>query len=195
MELTEKTGLEGQLKIYKVYNTYAVIGRDSGIVITHYESEEPRESETYPFSKYWHKLVTHKKELIYDETNLVVTAAKQSLLGALVATSLTADPIVLLKVGTGGCIDSGGFYPKPEDPAQTDLITPIGSIATTYTPVSGEVAYSFLADVTSVALNGVMITEAGLFKQSGLIFNVKNHPGIVKTSAFSIHYEWTIVLL
>lgn len=195
MELTEKPGLEGQLKIYKVYNTYAVISRASGIVITHYEADEPKENEIYPVTQFEHKLVTSRKELAYDETNLIVTASKQALLLGIVATSLTADPIVLLKVGTGGCIDSGGFYPKPEDPAQTDLITPISSIATTYTAVSGEVAYTFLADITSAALTGTMITEAGLFKQSGLIFNVKNHPGIVKTSAFSIHYEWTILLL
>lgn len=145
--------------------------------------------------KIYKKFPSGKTELIYEENNLITTSAKQALLGNLVATSSTTDPIVLLKVGNGGTIDSGGFYPKAEDPTQTDLISPVGSTAVTYAAVMGEVAYTFLADVSSQSLNGVMITEAGLFKLSGLIFNVKNHPGITKTAAFSIHYEWTISLL
>jgi hypothetical protein len=52
-----------------------------------------------------------------------------------------------------------------------------------------------LADVDQTQANGSQLTEAGLFKASGAIFNVKNHPGINKTSEFSVHYSWSIKFL
>lgn len=131
-------------------------------------------------------------ELFWKEENLIVKAAKQFLLTGIYAPGVVSDPITNLKVGTGGNIDPEGLYPKAEDPAQTDLITPLLTIPTIYVLDAPNVKVTFLADVDETQANGSLLTEAGLFKTSGLIFNVKNHPGIPKTSAFTVHYAWTI---
>jgi PhoPQ-activated pathogenicity-related protein len=135
------------------------------------------------------------KELVWEEDNLIVKAAKQFLLSGIYAPGVVSDPITSLKVGTGGNIDPEGLYPKPEDPLQTDLITPALTISTIYVTDVPNVKVTFLADVDQSQCNGSLLTEAGLFKVSGAIFNVKNHPGIPKTSDFSIHYAWTIKIL
>lgn len=132
------------------------------------------------------------KELVYEEENLITTAAKKELLKLLYMTSITTDPITSLKIGTGGAVDSQGLYPKVEDPTATGLNTPIYTVATTYTLSTTDVSVTFLGDIDQSTANGQNITEAGLFKQSGLIFNIKNFPAIPKTSDFAIHFEWTI---
>lgn len=136
-----------------------------------------------------------KEEVFFDKDNLIVKAAKQFILSGIYAPGVVSDPITSLKVGTGGNIDPAGLYPKAEDPAQTDLVTPILSITTVNVPDVANVKVTFLADVDQSQCNGQMLTEAGLFKASSAIFNVKNHPGINKTSDFSVHYSWTIRFL
>lgn len=132
------------------------------------------------------------RETVFHKDNLVVKAAKQVLLSGLYTVGVVSDPIANLKVGTGGNIDPSGLYPKSEDPLQTDLVTPILTIPVTYTLDLANVTVTFLADVDQSQCNGSMLTEAAMFKTSGLIFNVKNHPGINKTSQFSVHYSWAI---
>lgn len=132
------------------------------------------------------------KELFYQENNLVVKAAKQVILTSLYQDSVTSDPIRILKIGTGGVIDPSGLFPKLEDPLQEDLSAPILSLDAVYIVDFDNVAIKFLADIDTDQANGNVISEAGLFKNSGAIFNVKNHPGIPKTPEFSIHYEWNI---
>jgi hypothetical protein len=129
---------------------------------------------------------------LFEEKNLITTPAKQALLSVLYLPGVVSDPITQFRVGTGGAIDPQGLYPKQEDPTQTGLITQVYSVATTYILGSTDVSVTYLADVDQSSANGSLITEAGLFKASGLIFNVKNFPAIPKTSEFSIHFEWTI---
>jgi hypothetical protein len=129
---------------------------------------------------------------LFEEKNLITTPAKQALLSVLYLSGVVSDPITQFRVGTGGAIDPQGLYPKQEDPTQTGLITQVYSVATTYILGSTDVSVTYLADVDQSSANGSLITEAGLFKASGLIFNVKNFPAIPKTSEFSIHFEWTI---
>ena len=133
-----------------------------------------------------------RKELFFKEDNLIVKAAKQYMLSQVYAVGVISDPIVSLKVGTGGNIDPEGLYPKAEDPLAADLDTPILTIPVVYVIDNDVISVTYLADVDQSQCNGEQITEAGLFKQGGSIFNVKNHPGINKTSDFSIHYSWTI---
>jgi hypothetical protein len=135
------------------------------------------------------------KELVFEQKNLIVKDAKRYLLSGLYLAGVTSDPIVSLKVGTGGNIDPQGLYPKPEDPDQTNLIAPVISVATVYTLDLPNITATFLADIDQGQANGSMLTEAGLFLASGKIFNVKNHPGITKTSQFSVHYSWAIKFL
>lgn len=145
------------------------------------------------FSVY--KVYGDSKELFYKEKNLIVKAAKQFILSGIYDTGIVSDPITSLHAGTGGCIDPQGLYPKPEDPLQTDLITSLITIPTIYVLDNTNIQVTFLADIDQTQANGSLITEAGLFKASGNMFNIKNHPGITKTSDFSIHYEWVIKLL
>ena len=135
------------------------------------------------------------KETIFEQKNLIVKAAKQLLLSGIYLEGVESDPIINLKAGTGGNIDPAGLYPKPEDPDQTDLIIPAITVPVLYTLDPDNVSCTFLADVDQSQANGSQLTEAGLFKASGNIFNVKNHPGINKTSEFSVHYSWTIKFL
>ncbi len=136
-----------------------------------------------------------RKEKIFEEKNLIVKNAKRFLLSGLYLPAIASDPIINLKAGIGGNIDPAGLYPKPEDPDQTDLITPVITIPTVYTLDVPNIVVTFLADVDQSQANGQQLTEVGLFKATGAIFNVKNHPGINKTSEFSVHYSWAIRFL
>lgn len=140
----------------------------------------------------WKTFEDGSRELIFDKKNLIIRLAKLYLLSSLWDGTVLADPVVTFKVGTGGAIDPQGLYPKPEDPEQTNLITPLLSVATSYVVNPSEVKVTYLADLDNSEGNGALITEAGLFKQSGLIFNVKNFPGIPKTSEFGLHFEWSV---
>lgn len=129
----------------------------------------------------------------FHENNLIVDASKMWMIGLLYSTTPMIDPINTLWVGTGGTSDPQGLYPLVENPLQTGLMAPLLSVPTSYTtPTTPSV--TFLADVLVSQGNGSLISEAGLFRTSGAIFNVKNHPAISKTAAFSIHYAWTITL-
>ena len=130
-----------------------------------------------------------------DECNLIVKAAKQQILTSIYMSNITSDPIRTLKIGSGGVIDPAGMFPRLEDPLQEDLVTPILSVDAIYVVDLDNVVVTFLADVDTDQANGSLISEAGLFKDSGQMFNVKNHPGIPKTPEFSIHYEWRIRVL
>ncbi len=130
-------------------------------------------------------------QLLYKEDNLITKAAKLLILAGIYGTS-TTDAVINLKVGSGGTIDPEGLYPLAEDPLQTDLHTPEATIPVTYTVDTDQIAVTFVADVDQSTLNGTLINEAGLFKTSSTIFNVKNHPGIAKTADFALHYEWRI---
>jgi hypothetical protein len=135
------------------------------------------------------------REIFFEKKNLIVKEAKQYLLSGTYLAGVVSDPIINLKAGVGGNIDPAGLYPKTEDPDQLDLVTPVITIPTVYVLDVSNISCTFLADVDQSQANGSQLTEAGLFKASGKIFNVKNHPGINKTSEFSVHYSWTIRFL
>ena len=132
------------------------------------------------------------RELVFEQKNLIVLTAKQVLLSSLYVSNQLSDPVINLKIGTGGCIDPQGLYPKPISAAMTSLFTPLLNITTSYTINNAEPSVTFIADVDQGTANGQLITEAGLYKASGNMFNIKTFPGIPKTSEFSIHFEWTI---
>jgi hypothetical protein len=136
-----------------------------------------------------------EKVEVFHEKNLITNASKTYILSGIYLPGIVSDPIVSLRVGSGGAIDPAGLFPKPEDPLQTDLITPVLTLSTIYVLSPTEISVKYLADVDQSQANGTLFTEAGLIKTSGLIFNIKNHPGIPKTSEFSIHYEWNIRFL
>lgn len=132
------------------------------------------------------------KEKFFEQKNLITKASKQFLLSGIYLPGIVSDQITTLKVGTGGNIDPAGLYPKAEDPTQTGLITLLMSVPIVYTLDVSSIAVTFLADIGQSQGNGSLLTECGLFKASGAIFNIKNHPGIPKTSDFSVHYSWVV---
>lgn len=142
--------------------------------------------------KIWKQFPDGTLEKIYEEDNLITLAAKQYLLSAIYSAGIPSDQVTNLKVGTGGTIDPEGQFPKLENPLWTDLNTPLLSVSTSYVLNSAIPSVTFLADLDAATGNGSLITEAGLFKASSLIFNVKTFPGIPKTSEFNLHFEWTI---
>jgi len=133
-----------------------------------------------------------KKETVFTEENLITLIAKQRVLASVYQSTLVADPVIQLKVGIGGTVDPGGLYPKNLLPTIQDLFTPLMTVTTSYVEDLTVPSVTFIADLDQGSGNNQLITEAGLFKQSGLIFNIKTFPGIPKTSEFSLHFEWTI---
>ena len=85
-----------------------------------------------------------------------------------------------------------GLFPKQENPLATSLVSQVASLPVIYTVDLTTPSVTFIADATQATANGMLLTEAGLFKLSGAMFNVKNHPGIPKTSDFGVHYVWTV---
>lgn len=129
--------------------------------------------------------------VVFEEKNLITLATKIAIL-TLIHTGGTGDPINRLRVGTGGCIDPEGLFPKPEDQTQTNLNTPFLTVNTTHTEDNAIPSTTFLADLDQATGNNNLVTEAGLITTAGNLFNLKNFPGIQKTSDFSLHFEWTI---
>lgn len=140
----------------------------------------------------WKVFPDGTREQIFYYKNLIIRLAKLQLLSALYDPAFVQDRITTFKLGIGGAIDPEGLFPKPENSEQTDLITPQISVATSYVEYPLDVKVTYLADLDQSEGNGLKITEAGLFKASGNIFNVKNFPAVPKTSEFGLHFEWSI---
>lgn len=132
------------------------------------------------------------KELIFEEKNVITLTAKQVILSSIYILGQQSDPITTLQIGTGGCIDPQGLFPKPVSQSMTTLFTPLLNITTSFTINNAVPSVTFIADVDQGTANGQQITEAGLYKSSNTLFNIKTFPAIPKTSEFSIHFEWTV---
>jgi len=133
-----------------------------------------------------------RKSVAFNGYNILTLASKQALLSGLFTPAVVSDPISDLYVGTGGCVDPQGLFPKQENPAWTSLNSPLLNVPVTYVNDTNVPQVTFLADLDQGTGNGSLITEAALYKTSGLIFNVKTFPGIPKTSEFALHISWTI---
>lgn len=140
----------------------------------------------------WKVFPDGTREEIFYMKNLIIRLAKLHLLSALYDVSFLQDRITTFKLGTGGAIDPEGRFPRPEDAEQVNLVSPQISVATSYVEYPAEVKVTYLADLDQSEGNGLNITEAGLFKASGKLFNIKNFPAVPKTSEFGLHFEWSI---
>lgn len=131
-------------------------------------------------------------KVLFCEKNVIVSPAKNALLQMLYTGGLSSDPITSLQIGTGGTIDSQGLYPKQENPNQSSLSAYLLTLTTTYTANPGSNSVTFLATADTNTGNNSLISEAALFKTSGNMFNIKNFPGVYKTSYFALYFRWTI---
>lgn len=144
--------------------------------------------------KIWLVYPDGTRKLHWHEENQIVLSARQAFMSMLYLSNQTSDPITRLWIGTGGTIDPEGQFPKPVPPNATGLFTPLTSVSTSYTVDNSMPSVTFVADIDQSTANGVLINEAGLFKNSNLIFNLKTFPGIPKASGFGVHFEWDIEL-
>jgi hypothetical protein len=133
-----------------------------------------------------------RKIKVFEEENMIMLLSKQYILSCVYADSGTFDPVKTLRVGTGGTIDPEGLYPKPVNQNLSALYTNLLSTPVSFTKDDNVPSVTFIADLDQGTGNNQLITEAGLFTQAGLMFNIKTFPGIPKTSEFALHLEWTI---
>jgi hypothetical protein len=147
---------------------------------------------------------TLSAELVYEDgtivqamkkKNLITLTAKQNLLASVYNANQISDPVTKLEIGTGGCIDPAGMYPKPINQTLTSLYTPLLGVPTSYTLNTSAPSVTFLATVDQSTANGQNITEAGLYTAAGVMFNILTFPAIAKTSQFSINFSWEIELV
>lgn len=134
------------------------------------------------------------REVHYDGKNIIVLTAKQAILSGIYLPNQTSNPVTTLWIGTGGTIDPAGQFPKPVNQSLTNLYAPLTSVSTSYTIDNTYPSVTFLATVDNSTASGSLITEAGLFTQSGSMFNIRTFPGISKSSEFAINFEWSIEL-
>lgn len=132
------------------------------------------------------------KEIVFEEENLIMLPSKQYMLSTCYLSSGTFDPVNTLRVGTGGTVDPKGLYPKSVTQTLNTLFNPLLSVPVSYTVNHAIPSVTFIADLDQGMGNDQLITEAGLFREQGSMFNIKTFPGIPKTSEFSLHFEWTI---
>lgn len=137
-----------------------------------------------------------KQELLFKDKNLIVTSGKAILLDQLHYETGTGDPLSFAKVGTGGSFDSEGVFLKVPSEEMTDLYNPVATAAIVRTGSDLAVpSITLTASLDSSVGNNNVINEAGFFSRSGRMFNIKVFPGILKTSSFSLNFEWVIKLL
>lgn len=129
---------------------------------------------------------------VFKEENLILLAAKQTLLASLTNTFATVNTISQLQVGIGGAIDPAGLFPKTVVQTLTSLYSPLLTVPVSFIQNNTLPSITFIADVDQSTGNGNAITEAGLRYTNGILFNIKTFPAIPKTADFSIHFEWTI---
>ena len=150
------------------------------------------------------KDVMGKETVLLNKHNLIVNLARIFILSSLYTSGNVTRAISTLRVGTGGTIDPDGKFVKPADINQTALNNEVDvsgvpyEVVLTAVPDLTNSKVTFLADIGYGDLSGIQLTEAGLYCGSysdsipPILFSVKNHPGINKSSAFSLHYEWVI---
>lgn len=134
-------------------------------------------------------------EVFLDKKNLIVNSGRLIVLRSIYPTT-PADALSYAKVGTGGATDTGGLFLKTPLPTQTDLYHPL----TTCSMGSGAIDTVAVNRVLFAVLdnsqgNGSYINEVGFFAGTGDMFNIKTFPRILKTSDFSINFQWTITVV
>lgn len=142
---------------------------------------------------------TGEEEVLVDnEKNLITMASRRAHLAFLHDAAAPLDLITSFKVGNDGTIDPEGKRPRTPGVARTGLYGPISGVNSDIDIIVSDPADNTQAYITVVfslnsdEANGESITECGLFKASGSMFNIKTFRSIPKTDAFSLIFEWTI---
>jgi len=134
------------------------------------------------------------REVIFEDENLIVNGGRLIAARQLQYSSGSGDPLSYAKIGTGGATDGAGLYLKTPTVTMTDLYTPVGiNIPIVKTAHNDSIpTITLLANVDNSVANGLYINEAGFFSASGVMFNIKVFPRVLKQSSFSLTLEWVL---
>ncbi len=145
-----------------------------------------------------------KEDVIVDDPNIIMFAARRHHLAFLHDSNTGSDLLNSFKVGSGGATgsDTGGntnVRVIAPDPARDDLYAPINLVnqeieVNPSDPIAlpKEVYLQILFTLSQDEANGLFINECGLFKESGDIFNHKTFASIAKNESFSLIFDWKI---
>jgi len=125
---------------------------------------------------------------VIDEKNLIVNGAKNQL-ARLIGGSGTNRQITQIGFGIGTTAAAPGNTALTYSPLYpTSSLKAIGSVGY---PATGQVQFNW--SLSTAELNGVAITEFGLFCQDGTLFSRKQRAPIQKESDLSLTGSWTII--
>lgn len=133
---------------------------------------------------------------IFEDKNLIVKTGRTLVLSNLYTALGSADPVSRAKVGTGGSFDVEGLLLKTPTADMIDLYSPQAVISVSKSSEDQNVpSITLVASVDNIQANGLLLNEAGFFSTSGKMFNIKTFPSTLKTTAFSLDFEWVIKII
>lgn len=139
-----------------------------------------------------------RRERLVEDKNLIVRAAKREHLSFLWNKDAKVNLIDSFKIGNGGTYDTLGRKPKRPDPNLNDLYSPIitynrnlSIIPSELTDAQDFITVDFVLGPSEA--NGENISEVGLFKESGDMFNIKTFRSVPKVDSFSLQFWWRIL--
>lgn len=139
-----------------------------------------------------------RERILDNDPNAIMRAAKREHLTFLYDVDARPNIISSFKIGSGGTYDAAGRKPIRVDNLRNDLYNPI----TTYnrnlniTPSTSADSQDFLTVDFVLGpdeANDQFISEVGLFKESGDMFNLKTFRAVPKVDSFSLQFWWRIL--
>lgn len=139
-----------------------------------------------------------RETVFSDDPNVITRASKREHLSYLYDPNAKPNVLTSFKIGSGGTYDVEGRKPKRPDPNRNDLYKPIVTYNTGIHVVPSTAADPqdfLLVDfvLSPDEANGQQISEVGLFKKSGDMFNIKTFRAVPKVDSFSLQFWWRIL--
>ena len=133
-----------------------------------------------------------------EEKNVITRKSKRHHLSFLYDEMARPDILTSFKVGTGGTMDPEGKRPINPDPTRNNLYAPLNIINNkiTITASKDTDAQDYILVVFALTQdegNDQNISEVGLFKKAGDMFNIKTFRAVPKNESFSLQFSWRIV--
>lgn len=138
-----------------------------------------------------------KRESIYKKKNLIVDTGRESVIILLSADDegINDKTIGFMSWGDGGHDTGNPTLSIPPDPSDTALVSEHAAtgkrVVTHDFPDSTTVR--FIATIAKAELNGLNISEIGLFTKDLTMFSRRTFGAILKTSEFSFEFRWSIL--
>jgi len=139
-----------------------------------------------------------RETVLEDDPNTITMASRRHHLAFLHDETTSIDKLASFKVGSGGTIDPDGLRPLVPDPTRNDLYNSItlfnkDIVLTPSDPTDNSQVYLQITfTLAQDEANGVKVSECGVFKESGQMFNIKTFAAIEKSESFSLIFDWKI---